>query len=67
MSRVTKHDYQNYQDQWQIQDFTLGGANPWGGPTSSAGSFQQKCMQKMKELGPIEGACDPPDPPMKTH
>ena len=36
-------------DQWQIQDFLLGGWQAiWGVPTSDMGAFWQKHMQKRK-------------------
>ena len=45
-------------NQWWIQDFPLGDAEPLGGgaPTSDTGTFQSKRMQKQKNWIPLWGA-----------
>ena len=55
-------------DQWRIQDFPMGGAEPLGGTNLRCGQFLEKMYAKTKELGPVgRGACaggPPLDPPM---
>ena len=56
-------------DQWQIQDFTDGGANPWVWTKNLLFDkiFAENWMN-MKEIGPkLDLVCPPPDPPMVTE
>ena len=59
-------------EQWRIQVFLLGGADPLGAPTSDTNTFQQKHMRKWKNWILLGGegmrrAAPPPlDPPMES-
>ena len=55
-----------HHDQWWIQDFPLGGAEPLGGTNLRCGHFLAKTYVKTKELDPVRGGTSstPLDLPM---